>query len=146
MIYRIAVPADIEQLHVVRMAVKENVLNTPGLVTTADYEKYLTRSGKGWLAEGDGKVTGFAIVDTDTKNIWALFVHPQFEAQGIGKRLQQIMLNWYFEHYNEVVWLSTAPGTRAERFYEMSGWQKTGTTKGGETRFELSKASRLPKT
>ncbi|MBC7862563.1 MAG: GNAT family N-acetyltransferase, partial [Bacteroidia bacterium] len=71
--FRVALPEDFKELHRIRMAVKENVLNNPLLVTEADYIKYLTVSGKGWLCEVENEIVGFAIIDTDDKNIWALF-------------------------------------------------------------------------
>lgn len=129
---------DIADLHTVRMAVKENVLSNPALVTEQDYREFLTTGGRGWLCEAEGRVAGFAIVDMGRHNVWALFVHPDFEGRGIGKHLQQVMLQWYFSQTGEPLWLSTGPGTRAEEFYRRTGWKETGITKGGETRFEMS--------
>jgi len=136
--YREASVNDIEVMHVVRMAVKENVLNNPLLVTEADYINFLTVSGKGWVATKSNVIVGFAIVDTAKNNIWALFVHPDFEGKGIGKTLHSLMLNWFFLHSKENLWLTTAPGTRAESFYREAGWIETG-MEGKEVRFEMSK-------
>jgi GNAT superfamily N-acetyltransferase len=139
MILRQAHTRDIEALHIVRMAVKENVLSNPALVTQQDYEAFLTTAGRGWLCEVEGRVAGFAIVDMQRHNVWALFVHPDFEGRGIGKRLQDTLLQWYFARPGNTLWLSTGPGTRAEEFYRRTGWKATGTTPGGETRFEMSR-------
>lgn len=141
MILRQAYTTDITELHRVRMAVKENVLNNPALVTQQDYEIFLTTADRGWLCEVEGRVAGFAIVDKEGHNVWALFIHPDHEAQGIGKRLQQEMLQWYFAQTDHTLWLSTGPGTRAKEFYRRTGWKETGMTTGGETRFELSAAA-----
>ena len=54
-------------------------------------------------------------------NIWALFVHPDHDQQGIGRRLHDLMLHWYFDQTSKNVWLGTAPGTRREIFYRKSG-------------------------
>jgi GNAT superfamily N-acetyltransferase len=137
MTLRQAHTTDIEALHTVRMAVKENVLSNPALVTQQDYEAFLTTAGRGWLGEVEGRVAGFAIVDMERHNVWALFVHPDFEGRGIGKGLQDTMLRWYFAQTGEPLWLSTGPGTRAEEFYRRTGWKETGITAGGETRFEM---------
>ncbi|UOQ97047.1 GNAT family N-acetyltransferase [Hymenobacter sp. 5317J-9] len=122
----------------VRLSVRENVLNTPGLVTFADYVDHLTRRGKGWVAEADGRTVGFAIADLQGHSIWALFVHPDFAGRGAGRMLHDAMLNWYFSQTAETVWLSTAPGTRAEAFYCRAGWQFLGLLASGEAKFEMT--------
>ena len=137
MLIREAQLTDIPALMEIRFAVKENVLNNPGLVAYADYVDYLTRRGKGWVAEVDGRIVGFAIADLQDHSIWALFVHPDFDRQGLGRALHDTMLNWYFAQSAEPVWLSTAPGTRAEGFYRRAGWRETGRTKSGDVRVEM---------
>ncbi|HEY0066496.1 MAG TPA: GNAT family N-acetyltransferase [Flavisolibacter sp.] len=136
MIYREATTNDIEQMHRVRMAVKENVLSNPALVTHQDYVNYLTTIGKGWLCESGGEVLGFAIVGTEEKNVWALFVSPEAEGKGIGKTLHNTLLDWYFSHHTEPLWLTTSPGTRAEEFYRRCGWTEVGRQANGEVKFE----------
>lgn len=128
--------ADISRMSEVRLAVRENSLNNPALVTYDHYVEYLTRRGRGWVAEVAGRIVGFAIADLQGHSIWALFVHPDFDRQGIGRALHDVMLDWYFGQTTEPVWLSTAPGTRAEGFYRQAGWQESGHTKSGEVRFE----------
>lgn len=136
--FREATIEDIKTLHVVRMAVKENALSNPLVVTEADYINFLTTQGKGWLCEIDDSIIGFAIIDTMQNNIWALFVHPAFEKKGIGKKLQEIMLNWFFDKSDKTLWLGTTPNTRAEHFYRSSGWKDRGLRKNGEIRFEMT--------
>ena len=138
MIFREATITDIPQIQIVRNSVKENVLSDPSVVTDKDCEEYLTLRGKGWVCEVDNSIVGFSIIDIKEKNIWALFVHPGYEGKGIGKKLQDIMLNWYFNQYVAILWLGTAPGTRAESFYRRSGWKEVGMHGKGEIKFELS--------
>lgn len=137
MIFREAQVADIEQIQLVRNAVKENMLTNPALVSDADCEEYLTVRGKGWVCIVDEIIVGFSIVDLKEKNIWALFVHPDYEARGIGKKLHHLMLNWYFRQTDETVWLGTAPGTRAEQFYKSLGWNEAGMHGSKEIKFEM---------
>lgn len=141
MLIREAKPADIKQIQVVRNLVKENMLSDPALVSDKDCEEFLFERGKGWVCEINAQIVGFAIADLKEHNIWALFLNPEFEKQGIGKQLHDTMLNWYFAQTNRSVWLSTAPGTRAELFYRKAGWTETGMYGKGEIRFEMSAES-----
>ncbi|HZH94747.1 MAG TPA: GNAT family N-acetyltransferase [Flavisolibacter sp.] len=138
MIFREAQIEDIERMQVVRRLVKENVLSNPGLVTNEDCKEYITRRGKGWVCEVESVVVGFAIADLTTNSIWALFVQPDQEEKGIGKKLHHLMLDWYFAQTKKTVWLTTAPATKAEFFYRRRGWEEQGYTAGGEIKFELS--------
>ena len=136
---RVAEIKDIYQIQVVRNLVKENQLSDPALVPDSDVEDYITRRGKGWVCEIDGEVVGFAIADLVENNIWALFIHPDFERMGIGKKLHEEMLNWYFSQTDKTVWLGTSPNTRAELFYRKAGWKEVGTHGKGEIKFEMTK-------
>lgn len=129
---------DIPQIQIVRNSVKENMLSDPNLVTDKDCEEFLFERGKGWVGEVDHQIVGFSIVDLKKNNIWALFLHPDFENRGIGRKLHDIMLDWYFEQTKDNIWLGTSPNTRAETFYRKSGWNKIGTHGKGEIKFEMT--------
>jgi GNAT superfamily N-acetyltransferase len=139
MIFREATIYDIPQMHSIRIAVKENILPDPTMITKEDYINFLTVRGKGWICKIENEIVGFAIIDLKEKNIWALFVHPAHEKKGVGKQLQQIMLNWYFKNNDETVWLGTSPNTRAENFYRTLGWKEVGKRANGEIKFEMKK-------
>jgi GNAT superfamily N-acetyltransferase len=140
MIYREATLADIPQLQVVRNSVKENVLSDPALVPDKDYVAFLTTRGKGWVCEVDNNIVGFAIADLQENNIWALFLLPEYEGKGIGRKLHHLMLDWWFSQTTQTVWLSTQPQSRAERFYTKAGWVTTGVYGKGETKMEMTAA------
>jgi GNAT superfamily N-acetyltransferase len=129
---------DITEIQIVRNSVKENILSDPNLVTDKDCEEFLTVRGKGWVCEVDGKIQGFAIADLKESNIWALFLHPDYEKMGIGTRLQSQMLEWYFQQGKEKVWLGTEPKSRAESFYRKSGWKEVGMYGKNEIKFEMT--------
>jgi GNAT superfamily N-acetyltransferase len=139
MLFREAEPVDIPQMQRVRHSVKENVLSDPGLVTDDDCLHYITHRGKGWVADANGTVVGFAIADVIGNNIWALFVNPAFERKGIGKKLHDMMMDWYFSQTDSNAWLSTEPRSRAEYFYRKAGWIETGVYGKGEVKFEMTK-------
>jgi GNAT superfamily N-acetyltransferase len=138
-LFREALITDIPQIQVVRHLVKENTLSDPSLVTGDDCAEFITRRGKGWVCMAAEQLTGFAIADLKENNIWALFVHPDFEGRGIGKHLHYLMLNWYFEQGKQEVWLGTSPNTRAEKFYTCQGWTHKGVLNKNEVKFEMTK-------
>lgn len=138
MTIREATISDIKQIQIVRNSVKENTLSNPDLVTDEDCKEFITVRGKGWVCEINNEIVGFSIADLQDHNIWALFLHPGFEKQGIGKKLHDIMIDWYFEQTNETVWLGTSPDTRAETFYRKAGWTEIGTHGRGEIKFEMT--------
>jgi len=137
MTFREAKVADIQQIQIVRNLVTENVLSNPELVTDKDCEEFLSVRGKGWVCVADDIVVGFSIADLKENNIWALFVHPEYESKGIGKKLHKLMIDWYFNQTKETVWLGTSPGTRAERFYCFQGWKQVGMQGEKEIKFEM---------
>lgn len=138
--FRIAGTADIPQMMLVRLSVTDNRLSDPSLITEEDYVNYIQNRGRGWVCEDNRKILGFAIVDCQANNVWALFVDPASEKKGIGRQLQIRMLDWYFKKTDEDIWLSTEKGSRAESFYRSSGWEPAGITKSGELKFIMRKS------
>jgi len=141
MIFREAEKRDISDMMEVRMSVRENVLQTPGLVTPEITADFILRRGKGWVCEVNGSVIGFSIADLEEKNIWALFVKPGYEGKGIGRKLHELMMDWYFTKTRDTAWLGTAPETRAESFYSRAGWKRAGIVHQGEVKFEMTYGS-----
>jgi GNAT superfamily N-acetyltransferase len=133
---RVATEADIAAMHRIRVAVRENRLADPSLVQPEDYRRMMMDAGRGWVAEADGRILGFAVADLRRGNVWALFVDPDTEGRGIGRRLHDAMMGWMFAAGAERVWLSTDPGTRAETFYRAAGWVPAG-EHHGEARYEM---------
>ena len=99
---------------------------------------YLTKYGKGWVCEIENTIVGFSIVGLQQRNVWALFVHPEFEGKGIGKKLHDVMIDWYFKQTKENIWLGTEFNTRAEQFYRNAGWIEVGTNSDDDIKFEMT--------
>ncbi|MGV3586185.1 MAG: GNAT family N-acetyltransferase [Adhaeribacter sp.] len=137
MFFREAKIEDISKIHTIRISVQENQLSDPTRITPEDYTQMLTDRGKGWVCEVEGDILGFAIVDLQESIVWALFVLPEQEGNFIGRMLHDMMVSWCFSRGMAKLTLTTAPETRAERFYMKSGWQKIGVTETGEVRLEL---------
>lgn len=130
---------DIEAIQFVRNAVKENVLSSPSVISDELCADYLRNRGKGWVCEIDQTIVGFAIIDMIAESVWALFVHPDHEAKGIGKQLQTTMLDWYFRQGKSKVILGTDPNTRAAKFYKKTGWILIGRLANEELKFEMTR-------
>ena len=139
MVFRHAETSDIKNMQLIRNAVKENVLSYPALVPDEAVEKYINQRGKGWVCLDLGIMAGFCIADLIDDNIWALFVLPAMEGKGIGRKLQTIMLDWYFTNDKQLVWLSTQKNSRAEKFYRLTGWKEAGPYGKNEIKFTMSK-------
>lgn len=123
-------------MHVIRLRVRENQLSDPSVITEQDYHDFMARDTRSWVCEIDGTLAGFAMVDVEKRNVWALFVAPEHEFMGVGRLLHETMIAWYFTRA-DVLRLSTAPNTRAETFYQKAGYTAQGSTTSGETIFEL---------
>lgn len=132
---REAVRADVREIQRVRHSVRENRL-TSTVITDGDVIEAIERTGKGWVVESEGRIVAFAVGNAQTGNIWALFVEPAHEGRGHGRRLHDAMIEWLGSRGLERLWLTTQPGTRAQRFYEAAGWQNGGLLASGELLFE----------
>ena len=135
-VLRQALRADIAAMHRVRMTVQENRLTSTTL-TRQDYVGAIEGEGRGWVLEVDGELVGFCAASAATGNIWALFLLPAHEARGYGQQLHDAMVAWLWEQGLSRLWLTTDPGTRAQRFYESAGWAPAGQGARGELRLEL---------
>lgn len=135
--FRRAVAADIPDIMRIRLAVRENTLSDPALVTPAMCEDYLDTLGRGWVCEDDGVIVGFSYAARRDASIWALFVLPEHEGRGIGKRLLQLAVDWLFSLGHDEVVLGTSVDTRADRFYAAQGWTR------GEMKDEVEVLFRL---
>ena len=130
-------PADVPAAHIIRLAVRENRLSDPSVVTEQDYHDFMARDTMNWVCEVNGELAGFAMVDLEKRNLWALFVAPEHEGKGIGRALHETMITAYWKHC-DVLQLTTAPETRAAQFYRNAGYAEQGLTSNGkELIFEL---------
>jgi GNAT superfamily N-acetyltransferase len=129
--------ADVSTMHQLRLNVRENRLLDSTRITEASYRPYiLARSA--WVAETDEKIVGFAVVDAPKRRLEALFIEPESEGAGIARALHQHLLEWAREVGIVRLSLSTENGSRAVRFYEKAGWQRSGFTSDGEVIFRRS--------
>lgn len=127
--------ADIPRLVAIRAAVRENRLTDPASIGAEDYRPYIA-SGLCWVAEAEGRIAGFAALDAADASVWALFVAPEAEGQGHGRRLLAHLTAEAHRLGLAELSLSTDPGSRAERLYRRGGWTEAGRD-GGAVRMRL---------
>jgi GNAT superfamily N-acetyltransferase len=140
---RQAVASDISGIQRVRHSVRENRLIST-VITDVDVRRAIEETGRGWVIESRGELVAFAIGNATNGNIWALFVHPDHERRGYGRRLHDAMVSWLWSQGHDRLWLTTEPGTRAQAFYEAAGWQLIGPTNRGELRYEARRDTLPP--
>jgi GNAT superfamily N-acetyltransferase len=136
---RLAQEADIAEIMELRSSVRENRLSDPSRVTSEDVRRFI-RDGEIWVWEEGGRILGFSAGDERDGWIFALFVRPGSEGRGIGRALFQRACDSLRHAGHGVMYLSTDPGTRAERFYRKAGWEDTGRNADGEIVFSRRSA------
>jgi GNAT superfamily N-acetyltransferase len=140
-VFREATAADMPGISHVRTSVTENALTLAQLaargITNETVAASFRKEAKGWVALRDGKVVGFSIGDRASGSIFALFVLPSHERQGIGARLFDLAVSWLRQNGVQRPWLTTDPQSKAARFYERRGWVAAGRSERGDTRYEL---------
>ena len=132
---REATREDIPGMHQVRVAVRENRLTDPTRISSEDYRAAIEELGCGWVALSADQIVGFAIAYRSGE-IWALFVDPEHEGHGHGKRLHAQMMAWLSKQNLKQAHLGTEVGTRAHRFYLSLGWRES-TLKAGSDEINL---------
>jgi len=126
---RKATRADIPRIMEIRAGVRENRLRDPSRVKVEDVRWFVDSPGIFVWLEDHG-IVGFSAADPRNGNIFALFVEEACEGRGIGRALFDRACNVLLDAGCPRMWLTTWPGTRAERFYRKAGWQVTGTEDG----------------
>ena len=122
-VFREAAYNDIPHMTRIRLAVTENVLRNPTRITPQMYADFLEKDGRGWVALVDDEIVAFSYANKIDGSIWALFVDPRFEGQGLGKELLATASGWLFSLGFRRVTLSTGARTRAAQFYTRLGWR-----------------------
>jgi len=123
---RNATDADIPRIVEIRAAVRENRLRDPSRVTLADIQWFIANPGI-FVWQEDGRIVGFAAADPRNGNIWALFMDQAYEGRGFARHLFRRACEVLENAGCQRMWLTTTPGTRAEKFYRKAGWTVAGT-------------------
>jgi ribosomal protein S18 acetylase RimI-like enzyme len=139
---RRGIPGDTESLFAVRTSVRENHQSREelaGLGVTPEAIQAMLQNPNfaSWVAEADGQIVGFSMTYLSEGYVFALFIRPDFEGLGIGKKLMALTEEDARSAGISQLWLSTGNDTalRAYGFYENLGWQTDGLLEDGQVVF-----------
>lgn len=136
---RDAIDDDIPAIFEVRTNVRENHLSVEQLtelgVTFETIREALRQHPCIWVAEQDGRIVGFSMVDVADACMFAAFVRPERGGLGIGRQLVERAEAFLFERHPSI-WLETDGSSRAAGFYERLGWSRSIELDSGDARFE----------
>jgi GNAT superfamily N-acetyltransferase len=131
---RKATRADHQRISEIRLSVRENRLSKPDLVEST--ANWIFDNSMFWVWEEDGAIQGFSAADPRDGTIFALFVHPSYERRGIGRALLPPACQVLRDNGHAIAKLTTAAGTRAERFYRLDGWTEIARQDDGQIVFQ----------
>ncbi|HAU5068687.1 TPA: GNAT family N-acetyltransferase [Citrobacter amalonaticus] len=130
---------DVETIFDVRTSVTENHLSREELrlrgITEDVVADMIQKSCCTWVATENGKIIGFSMILPDEGCLFAVFVHPEHEGKGTGRRLVKIAEQELFKHHT-VVWLETDKNSRAAKFYVQLGWGNGTNINDTDIKFE----------
>ncbi len=86
---RLALPGDVPALFAISTRVRENHLSLAQLaklgITPETLPAMLIYLSGDWVVEESGKIVAFLMANAQEPTVFALFVHPEHEGQGIGR-------------------------------------------------------------
>jgi ribosomal protein S18 acetylase RimI-like enzyme len=136
---------DIDALFELRGRTRQNPLSREALaqlgITPESTARDLTAGNIGGsVCTYNTRIVGFCTGDVHTGEILVLAVLPDYEGNGIGKRLLARVVGRLLANGDKRIWLAASadPTVRAHGFYRALGWQPTGQrTPNGDEILEL---------
>jgi ribosomal protein S18 acetylase RimI-like enzyme len=120
----------------VRTQTRENCWSLDALtragITEDAVSRQLATTHRGWVCEHGGQIVGFSMADKSNGEFWVVAVLPDYERQGIGRRLVEHGQQWLHAQGWKEIWLWTSPNTdtRAYKLYIALGWRDCGVKDG----------------
>ncbi|EPH1943509.1 TPA: GNAT family N-acetyltransferase [Pseudomonas aeruginosa] len=131
--YRPAKPDDAALCINIRGLTRENAFSEEELrelgITVESWSKGIQDgSCPGFIASAEGQMIGYCFGDRDTGEIVVLALLPEYEGQGVGKRLLAMVIEELKKHEFHRLFLSCSsdPNVRSYGFYRRLGWSPTG--------------------
>lgn len=134
LIYRPARAEDVAACIDIRGKTRENAFSAEDLaavgVTRASWAAAIDDGSlPGYVATSDGKIAGYCFGDRQAGEIVVLALLPDYEGQGVGKTLLNLVVRDLTALGFERLTLGCArdPAVRSYGFYRHLGWRSTGT-------------------
>lgn len=142
---RVATPDDIDTLFAIRTSVVQNHLSREQMTALGITPQVLADSIREapcvWIAEVEGRPAAFSMVDRAAGEVFAMFVQPGYEGQGLGRRLMAVAEAALFEQHERLFLITDGRDEiRANGFYQRLGWSKVDRVEGDDVRYEKSRA------
>jgi GNAT superfamily N-acetyltransferase len=133
---RLATPADLPRISVVRSGTAENRLIDPSAIDDEEVEWYMN-AAIFLVSEDESGIQGFTCVNHQTGYVWALFVIDEAQGRGHGTSLLDAAMTRLREAGHRQAFLKTGRGTKAEAFYRSKGWRLMGPDVKGDSVYRL---------
>jgi ribosomal protein S18 acetylase RimI-like enzyme len=134
LIYRYAVPEDVDACMELRGKTRENAISVEQLrargITLDSWRRDVSEGVlHGYVCVTGDKIVGYCFGSRDTGEIVVLALLPEYEDKGVGKTLLQEMVQVLRRLGFERLFLgcSSDPQSRSYGFYRHLGWRSTGT-------------------
>ncbi|NVZ52765.1 GNAT family N-acetyltransferase [Pseudomonas sp. B6002] len=142
---RQATPQDIDTLFAIRTSVVQNHLSREQMaelgITPDGLADSIREAPCVWIAEVNGEPAGFSMVDLDGGEVFAMFVRPAYENQGLGRQLMTVAEAALFERHDTLFLVTDGRDEiRANGFYQRLGWSVVDQVDGDDVRYQKSRA------
>ena len=142
---RQALTSDVDGIFIVRTSVIENHLSREEMrqmgITETVVAGMLEQYRCAWVAVDNAAIVGLSMILPDEGCLFAAFVLPDYESQGIGRRLVIPAEEELFKRH-ECIWLETEKNSRAVKFYKHLGWGNETDVDEVDVRLEKRKGRR----
>ncbi len=133
LIFRETQVEDVEDMFSVRARTRQNPISkeqlaTYGITPASSAADMASGKMRGWGCFHDADLVGFCNGDGTTGEVLVLAVLPEYESNGIGRRLLSHVVEWLRSTGFPQPWLAASPdpGIRAHGFYRALGWRPDG--------------------
>jgi GNAT superfamily N-acetyltransferase len=132
--FRRAVASDAAECVRIRGLTRENAvsaerLRSAGITVESWGSDIESGSLPGFVCESAGAMAGYCFGAKDTGEVVVLALLPEYENQGLGRRLLAMVIDELRSHGHKRLFLgcSPDPSCRSYGFYRHLGWRTTGT-------------------